>query len=160
MSTFHLQIVTPDGGFFDGEAEKLIVRAIDGDVCILARHSPYVTALGTGEARVTIDGKRRRAACAGGMLAVTKDNVRLVATTFEWAEDIDADRAQRAKERAEQLIEKAKDQRELELAQARLKRALTRRGGLWPVFLFCRSGGILFLLARLPPAAARKGAGK
>lgn len=100
MSTFHLQIVTPDGGFFDGEAEKLIVRAIDG--------------------------KRRRAACAGGMLAVTKDNVRLVATTFEWAEDIDADRAQRAKERAEQLIEKAKDQRELELAQARLKRALTR----------------------------------
>ena len=120
MSTFHLQIVTPDGGFFDGEAEKLIVRAIDGDVCILARHSPYVTALGTGEARVTIDGKRRRAACAGGMLAVTKDNVRLVATTFEWAEDIDADRAQRAKERA------AKDQRELELAQARLKRALTR----------------------------------
>ena len=38
MSTFHLQIVTPDGGFFDGEAEKLIVRAIDGDVCILARH--------------------------------------------------------------------------------------------------------------------------
>ena len=60
MSTFHLQIVTPDGGFFDGEAEKLIVRAIDGDVCILARHSPYVTALGTGEARVTIDGKRRR----------------------------------------------------------------------------------------------------
>ena len=32
MSTFHLQIVTPDGGFFDGEAEKLIVRAIDGDV--------------------------------------------------------------------------------------------------------------------------------
>ena len=69
MSTFHLQIVTPDGGFFDGEAEKLIVRAIDGDVCILARHSPYVTALGTGEARVTIDGKRRRAACAGGMLA-------------------------------------------------------------------------------------------
>ena len=126
MSTFHLQIVTPDGGFFDGEAEKLIVRAIDGDVCILARHSPYVTALGTGEARVTIDGKRRRAVCAGGMLAVTKDNVRLVATTFEWAEDIDADRAQRAKERAEQLIEKAKDQRELELAQARLKRALTR----------------------------------
>ena len=116
MSTFHLQIVTPDGGFFDGEAEKLIVRAIDGDVCILARHSPYVTALGTGEARVTIDGKRRRAACAGGMLAVTKDNVRLVATTFEWAEDIGA----------EQLIEKAKDQRELELAQARLKRALTR----------------------------------
>ena len=53
MSTFHLQIVTPDGGFFDGEAEKLIVRAIDGDVCILARHIDYAAPLGIGEARVT-----------------------------------------------------------------------------------------------------------
>ena len=154
MSTFHLQIVTPDGGFFDGEAEKLIVRAIDGDVCILARHSPYVTALGTGEARVTIDGKRRRAACAGGMLAVTKDNVRLVATTFEWAEDIDADRAQRAKERAEQLIGKAKDQRaglatgapEARVAcRSRRNSCAGEAGFLARLFLFCRSGGgILF----------------
>lgn len=126
MSTFHLQIVTPDGGFFDGEAEKLLVRAIDGNVCILPRHSPYVTALGTGEACVVIDGQRRRAACSGGMLAVTKENVRLVATTFEWAENIDAARAQRAKERAEEQLQKATDKREIERAQARLKRALTR----------------------------------
>ncbi len=126
MATFHLQIVTPDGGFYDGEAEKLIVRAIDGDVCILPKHSPYVTALGTGKASVVIDGRRRDAACAGGMLAVTKNGVRLVSTTFEWAEDIDAERARRAKERAEEQLQKAKDKHELEKAQARLKRALTR----------------------------------
>jgi len=126
MATFHLQIVTPDGGFYDGEAEKLIVRAIGGEVCILPRHAPYVTALGTGEARVDIEGKRRRAACAGGMLAVTKNDVRLVATTFEWAEDIDAERAKRAKARAEELVQKATNKREMEQAQARLKRALTR----------------------------------
>lgn len=127
MSTFHLQIVTPDGGFYDGEAEKLIVRAIDGNVCILPRHSPYVSALGTGEACAVIDGRRRRAACAGGMLAVTKDNhVRLVATTFEWAEDIDAGRAQRARERAEAALQKATEKAEIDRAQAKLKRALTR----------------------------------
>ena len=68
---------------------------------------------------VTEDGVPVTAACA-------KENLQ-----YEWfrrfvSQDIDADRAQRAKERAEQLIEKAKDQRELELAQARLKRALTR----------------------------------
>ena len=127
MSTFHLQIVTPDGGFFDGEAEKLIVRAIDGDVCILARHSPYVTALGTGEARVTIDGKRRRAACAGGMLAVTKDNVRLVATTFEWADEIDAERAQRARQEAEERLRALdRSDEQFRIAEAKLKRALTR----------------------------------
>lgn len=126
MTTFHLQIVTPDGGFYDGEAEKLIVRALGGDVCILPRHAPYVTALGTGQATVVIDGQRRSAACAGGMLAVTQDDVRLVATTFEWAEDIDKDRAQRAKEEAERRIQDSKDANELELAKAKLSRALTR----------------------------------
>lgn len=126
MTTFHLQIVTPDGGFYDGPAEKLIVRALGGDVCILPRHAPYVTALGTGQATVVIDGQRRAAACAGGMLAVTKDDVRLVATTFEWAEDIDKNRAQRAKEEAERRIQNAKDAAELELAKAKLTRALTR----------------------------------
>ena len=126
MSTFHLQIVTPDGASYDGTAEKLIVRAIDGDVCILPRHSPYVTALATGEARVTVDGKKRRAACAGGMLAVRADSVRLVATTFEWAEEIDAQRAQNAKERAEEQLRAAKSDAETQKAEARLKRALTR----------------------------------
>lgn len=126
MTTFHLQIVTPDGGFYDGDAEKLIVRALGGDVCILPRHAPYVTALGTGQATVVIDGQRRSAACAGGMLAVTKDDVRLVATTFEWAEDIDKNRAQRAKEEAERRIQNAKDAAELEMAKAKLSRALAR----------------------------------
>ncbi len=125
--TFHLQIVTPDGGFFDGEAEKLIVRAKGGDVCILPRHAPYVTALGIGEATVVLPGdQRRKAACAGGMLSVTDDDVRLVATTFEWAENIDKDRAQRAEEKARAKIERAKDAAELEMAKAKLARALTR----------------------------------
>lgn len=126
MTTFHLQIVTPDGGFYDGQAEKLVVRTQGGDVCILPHHAPFVTTLGTGEATVVIDGQRRTAACAGGMLAVTQEDVRLVATTFEWAEDIDKDRAQRAKTEAERRIQDAKDAAELELAKAKLARALVR----------------------------------
>lgn len=126
MTTYHLQIVTPDGSFYDGDAERLIVRAIDGDVCILAKHIPYVTALGMGAARVTIDGKDRQAAVNGGLLTVTADHVRLVATTFEWAEDIDAARAARAKEEAERRIANARDAHELQMAKAKLSRALVR----------------------------------
>lgn len=126
MATFPLQIVTPDGGFYDGEAEKLLVRTIEGNVCILPRHSPYVTALGTGEAAVVINGERRRAACAGGMLAVTKSGVRLVATTFEWADAIDKDRARRARERAEAALQTATEKAEIDRAQAKLDRALNR----------------------------------
>ena len=126
MSTFHLQIVTPDGGFFDGEAERVSVRTIDGEAAVLGNHIPYVTALGTGEARVVVDGQTRRAAASGGMLAVTPGHVRVVATTCEWAEDIDVERAKRAKEDAEQRIQNAKDPHELQLAKARLSRAQVR----------------------------------
>ncbi|WP_418668440.1 ATP synthase F1 subunit epsilon [Allofournierella sp.] len=128
MSTFQLQIVTPDGSAFDGQAQKLFCRTIAGDVCILPRHCDYLTALGMGEARVTLeDGTVRRAACIGGMLAVAKGRARLVATTFEWAENIDAQRARAAQEKAKaRLAEKDLDAREMELAQAKLKRALVR----------------------------------
>ncbi len=126
--TFQLQIVTPDGLIFEGEAEKLFCRTIAGDVCILARHCDYMTALGMGEARVTLaDGTVRRAACIGGMLAVTGGKARLVATTWEWAEEIDKARAEASRQRAEAVLaQKDADARDMELAQARLRRALVR----------------------------------
>lgn len=127
MSGFHLQIVTPDGEFFDGPAQRVRVRTIDGDVAILAGHIPYVTALGIGEAAVTEeDGTVRKAAANGGMLSVTPEAVRVVATTFEWAENIDVERAKRAKEKAEERIRKAQNAKELELAKVKLSRALVR----------------------------------
>ena len=126
MSGFHLQIVTPDGEFFDGPAERVKVRTISGDVAILAGHIPYVTALGIGEATVTVDGNTRRAAANGGMLSVTPEEVRVVATTFEWAENIDVERAKKAKEKAEERIKKAQNAKELELAKVKLSRALVR----------------------------------
>ena len=126
MSTFSLQIVTPDGKFFDGEAEKLIVRTVGGDVCILARHCDYVTALGMGEAQVFTENGKRSAACIGGMLAVTNGRVRLVPTTFEWADQIDTERAARSEAKAREQLAKKLSSQELELSEARLKRALVR----------------------------------
>ena len=126
MATFHLQIVTADGLFFDGDAERILVRAIDGEVCILARHIDYLTALGQGEARITVDGKVRRAACMGGLLAVTDGKVRVVASTFEWQEDIDVNRAQKALERAEAALASEISADEKGFAKAALKRAEVR----------------------------------
>ena len=127
--TFHLQVVTPDGLAFEGEAEKLSVRTQEGIIGILPRHIDYVAPLGMGEAVITEpEGKTHRAACIGGMVAVQGGKVRLVATTFEWAENIDLERAKEAEERARALM--AKDgisQRDLKLAEARLHRALVRQ---------------------------------
>ena len=128
MATFHLQIVTPDRKAYDAQAERIIVRTVNGDVCILSRHIDYVTPLGIGEARVTDDkGNVRRAACAGGMLSVANNVVRVMATTFEWEDEIDLDRAKAAQEKAQQkLAQMARDDVKYTITEAKLKRALNR----------------------------------
>ena len=128
MTPFKLKIVTPDGLIFDGEAEELIVRTTGGDVAILARHINYVAPLGMGRAIVVSEGKRRTAACIGGMLSVVNGEVTLVPTTFEWAEDIDLDRVLRSSERADQILQSSgASETDIALAQARLHRALVRK---------------------------------
>ena len=129
MSTFPLKIVTPDGLLFDGEAERLVVRTIDGDVAILARHINCVLPLGMGRATV-VDGENRRryAACIGGMLSVVDGKVTLVPTTFEWSDTIDTARAQASMDRAKSVLtRKDASDNEVRLAEARLHRALVRK---------------------------------
>ena len=128
MSTYHLQIVTPDRKVYDGEAQKIILRTVNGDVCILPHHIDIAIPLGIGQASVTdADGNTRQAACNGGMLSVSNNEVRVVAVTYEWADEIDLERAKRAEEAAEERI-KTMDHldRDYVMAEAKLKRALTR----------------------------------
>ncbi len=128
MATYHLQIVTPDRMVYDGEAEKIILRTVNGDVCILPHHIDYAVPLAIGEARVTdAQGNTRLAACNNGMLSVHGKEVRVVAVTFEWADDIDLERARRAEESAKEMLDKLqREDAEFNVAEARLKRALTR----------------------------------
>ena len=128
MSTFHLQIVTPDRKVFDGEAQKIILRTVNGDVCILPHHIDFAIPLGIGQASVTYaDGNTRLAACNSGMLSVSNNEVRVIAVTYEWSDEIDLERAKRAEEEAQELMKTLDRQdRDFVLAEARLKRALTR----------------------------------
>ena len=127
MTAFALKIVTPDGVQYDGQAEELVVRAVTGDMGILAGHINCVAPLGMGRATVVADGKRRYGACIGGMVSVVDGAVTLVPTTFEWAEDIDLKRAEASAERARQaMANKDASDVELRMAKARLMRALVR----------------------------------
>ncbi|MBR5010475.1 MAG: ATP synthase F1 subunit epsilon [Clostridia bacterium] len=128
MKSFRLDIVTPDGQFYSGEAEFLSLRTISGEVGIMAGHADYLNALGMGEARVTINGETRRAACIGGMVSVTDGRVTVVATTFEWSDMIDLERAKNAEIRAREALQREDiDITEQKLNEARLKRALVRQ---------------------------------
>ena len=130
MSSFHLQIISMDGQDFDGQAQKILLRTIDGDVEILARHTDYCTSIGMGTARVTMeDGTEKKAACIGGMLSVLKGEVKVFPTTWEWSENIDVERAKAAKARAEErLKDQLLDKEARVRAEAKLYRALVRLG--------------------------------
>ena len=128
MKQFQLKIVTPDGLCYEGPAEEIVVRTTTGDMGIMAGHINCIAPLGMGRATMLLEGKRRYGACVGGMVTVVDGLVTVVATTFEWAEDIDIARAKAAENRArEQLGAKDSTDVQLQLAQARLKRALIRQ---------------------------------
>lgn len=129
MNAFPLKIVTPDGVAYEGYAQAVTVRTFSGDMGIMAGHINCVAPLGMGRATIVIDDKPRYAACIGGMLSVLNGAVTLVPTTFEWAENIDPDRAERSRSRAQAILEnKNATKTEIALAEARLKRALVRKG--------------------------------
>ena len=128
MNTFSLTIVTPDGLRYEGQAEELIVRAVSGDMGILAGHINCVAPLGMGMATVKIDGEKRFGACIGGMVTVLDGAVKLVPTTFEWAEGIDVARAKASEARAKEILaDKTSSDTDIRLAEARLKRSLIRQ---------------------------------
>lgn len=128
MRAFGLKIVTPDGLRYDGTAEQLTVRTTSGDLGIMAGHINCVAPLGMGQAMAVIDGKKRLAACIGGMVSVIDGNVNVVATSFEWADQIDLDRARASEERARAMLsDKSAGDEALVMAEARLKRALIRQ---------------------------------
>lgn len=128
MKTFPLTIGTPDGLLFEGEVERVMCRSITGDMAILADHINFCTALGMGEAYIRLeDGTQRNAACIGGMVTMMNGECHLLATTWEWEDEIDVDRAKSAKTRAEERLQDSSlTEKEIKLAQAKLNRALVR----------------------------------
>ena len=126
MKSFNLKVVTPDGLAFDSEIESLLVRTDDGDVEFLAGHIDYMASLGTGRARIKQDGKDRYASVSGGFVTVSGGEVKLIAITFEFREDIDLERAKAARDEAKETLSSSKDDKSTALAKAKLQRALSR----------------------------------
>ncbi|MCD8121713.1 MAG: ATP synthase F1 subunit epsilon [Clostridiales bacterium] len=129
-STFHLQVVSLDGEMYNGQAQSVSCRTIHGDLAILAHHMNYCTAIGMGPATVVMeDGTRRAAACIGGMLSVMNGECRLMATTWEWSDEIDIERAEASKVKAEERMQHTGiSEQDFKMAEAKLHRALVRLG--------------------------------
>lgn len=124
---FLLEIVTPENKFYSGNADSIVVRTIVGDVCILRNHEAYVAPLAIGKMRVKIGGEKKLAALSNGYIKVIDNKVTVLTDTAEWADEIDVERAQQAKERAEKrLSNRNAEGLDVKRAEMALKRALTR----------------------------------
>ena len=87
MKEYRLKISTPDGSVFEGEAVKLDVRGIEGELAVMAGHVPFMTAVKPGSCRLLLsDGSERIGELDGGLLSVGSSEVTLLAAKFRWAE--------------------------------------------------------------------------
>lgn len=126
MAEFNLKIVTPYGVHYEGKAEAITLRSVTGDLTVLPNHADLVTAIGIGKASVTANGTKRTAACSSGVLSVIKNEVTVLASTFEWKEEIDLERAKENLELFREELKNAKDPKEISLAKVRIQRELVR----------------------------------
>lgn len=85
MNTFGLTISSPDGNIFQGEAVKLSVRGIEGELAVMAGHIPFITAVKDCDCRIELpDGTEKSGHTTGGLLNVANDSVILLSDCFNW----------------------------------------------------------------------------
>ncbi len=124
--TFHLEIVTPERSFYNGEAEMVVVRTVQGDVAFMADHMWTVTPLATGLLKIKDKKGIKKATCSGGFIHVKEGKAIIVTNSAEWPEEIDLDRAIEAKERAEKNLKSSDSNINVERAKVAMFRALNR----------------------------------
>jgi F-type H+-transporting ATPase subunit epsilon len=126
VAPIRLEIVTPERLVLQEDVDIVVARGAEGDIGILHGHEPLVTQLATGELMFRTGGEEQHMAISGGFLEVRPDKVVVLADVAERSEEIDRERAERARERAEAaLTENRGTQLEAEAA-ASLQKALLR----------------------------------
>ncbi len=126
MSTFILEVITPERNFFSGEAECVIFNSVDGEMGILAKHAPTVTTVNIGPIKIKANDKWIEAVAGDGFVKIMPDKVVIMTDSAEYPEEIDVNRAKAAKQRAEERMQKQLSQLEYMRSKAALARAMAR----------------------------------
>ncbi|MEB3102514.1 F0F1 ATP synthase subunit epsilon [Ferviditalea candida] len=126
MSSFILEIVTPERKVYEKEAEMVVAKGVAGEMGILANHIPLVTPLKIATVKAKRENGEELIAVHGGFMEVRKDRVVILAETAELPEEIDVQRALAAKERAENRLSAKQEDLDYRRAEIALQKALTR----------------------------------
>jgi F-type H+-transporting ATPase subunit epsilon len=126
MSTFRLEIVTPERKVYEKDVNMVVVKGVEGELGILAHHIPLVTPLKVAPVKAKIDNNEEFIAVHGGFMEVRKDKVVILAEAAELGSDIDVSRARMAKERAERRLAQKQADLNAQRAELALQRANSR----------------------------------
>jgi F-type H+-transporting ATPase subunit epsilon len=121
-----LEVAVPERLLVQENVDRVQIPAASGYLGVLPGHAPLMSELGTGVLSFKSGSETRYMALNGGVLEVLPDHVRVLADTAEWAEEIDVQRAELARKRANDLLQRHDMEIDVERAQRAIHRAQAR----------------------------------
>lgn len=123
---FKLQIVTPDKIFYQGEASMVELTTTVGQIGVYANHIPLTAIVAPGVLKIHEEGGVKKAALLSGFIEILPETITIMAEVAEWPDEIDANRAEDARVRAERRLKEHKSETDPMRAELALKRAMAR----------------------------------
>lgn len=122
----HIKIITPLGLYMESDVEAIHVKTVEGETTLLPNHIPLVAMLETCKLQLKEKGVYQDYALAGGMIHLLDDHANILTDAIEGREEIDLERAQRAKDRAERRLQKQDNKTNIKRAEVALAKAINR----------------------------------
>ena len=123
---FQLRIITPDRLFYEGEAEMVEFNTTEGQIGVLPGHIPMTVILKPGILKIYEAENDKEAALHAGFAEILPDKITILAEIVEWPEEIDVQRAENARERAEERLRTQAPGIDVMRAEIALQKAMTR----------------------------------
>ena len=125
-----VRVIAPERVFYEGEASFLEFNTIEGIIGLYPKHIPMTVVVAPGVLKIREDGGDKEAALHSGFAVILGDSVTILAESVEWPDEIDVNRANEAKVRAERRLAAKESNIDVHRAEMALKRSLARLGAV------------------------------
>ena len=123
---FKLHVITPERRFYDGEASMVELTTTEGDIGVYRNHIPRTAIVAPGVLKIHEEGEVKEAALISGFIEILPERITIMAEVAEWPDEIDANRAEEARIRAERRLKEESGEIDTMRAELALRRALVR----------------------------------
>mgnify|MGYP001524207103 FL=1 len=123
---FKLHVITPERRFYDGEASMVELTTTEGDIGVYRNHIPLTAIVAPGVLKIHEEGEVKEAALISGFIEILPERITIMAEVAEWPDEIDANRAEEARIRAERRLKEESGEIDTMRAELALRRALER----------------------------------